>query len=55
MAQLSTTATVQTEVLWAEPGILTITGTTNIEQLQEMLQQKTSGFSARFVGTVPQI
>lgn len=65
-AQLSTTAIVRqgTEILWTEPVVLAITGATTIEQLQEMLQQKTSGFAARvdainvvrqFVGTVPQI
>lgn len=65
-AQLSTTATVRqgTEVLWTEPVVLSITGTVTIEQLQDVLRQKTSGFAARvdainvvrqFVGVVPQI
>lgn len=63
-AQIMTTAVVKqgAETLWTEPIILNITGDITIEQIQEILRQRTNGFAARveaifmarqFVGITP--
>lgn len=48
-AQLITEATVhiEDEILWTEQIIIDVLESTNADQIQEILKQRTSGFAAR--------